>query len=701
MRAASDRSLIVHIIITTGVSSVVTQLLTIREFLAQFTGNEFIIALIFFSWLTLGGVGTLLANICRSRFFPPSVPRLAWLSLAIATIPSLQLLLIRVLRNIVFIPGSTTGFYEIFLYTFFTIAPYCILIGFVLPYSLFVLRCRHPSFPGTSVYILDNIGDTLGGAVFSFLLVFFTTPLQATLIVNLFLLAATWGLFVSARTPPFLFIPATLLVLTLIISAAVREKSTLIFPAEGELAAYQESRYGRILVSRHKDQHTLFFDGFPLASSHNVQSAEEAAHYPLLQVRSPRNILVISAVAGIMTEIRKHRPERIDYLEINPRITRAMFQFHLLEQSSNIHTIHRDARLHLATDNRHYDAIIMCLPDPSTFQLNRFYTKEFFHLVKSRLREGGVFSFSLEGFDNYLTETRRQKISSLYQTLIPYFRNIRIIPGGQLYFLCTDSSVDLHIPRQLRQKKIATRYLAGFFTGDVSSRRIAYVNNLLAPDSPVNRDLVPVLLRLEFADWFAQHEQSPFLFYGILAIFFLLYFIWLSRKEFVLFSTGFATMGMEVLTIFAFQIFFGYIYFQIGFIVTAFLAGLLPGAWLGQKMGHHPQRTVQTLDTALILLMATFIGGIFWAGQHFPGSVYLLFGFFLSGICGFQFPALLRWAKDTDKNVTGAFSADLIGAASGALLVSTLLIPYGGLVPAGLVVILLKAISLFLVRTTP
>ena len=43
-------------------------------------------------------------------------------------------------------------------------------------------------------------------------------------------------------------------------------------------------------------------------------------------------------------------------------------------------------------------------------------------------------------------------------------------------------------------------------------------------------------------------------------------------------------MGAEILVIFAFQIFFGYIYLQIGLIVTVFLAGLLPGALIVQHV---------------------------------------------------------------------------------------------------------------------
>jgi len=53
---------IIAVVVATGVASVVTQLVLIRELLSQFQGNEIVIALILFSWLTLGGLGTLLAR---------------------------------------------------------------------------------------------------------------------------------------------------------------------------------------------------------------------------------------------------------------------------------------------------------------------------------------------------------------------------------------------------------------------------------------------------------------------------------------------------------------------------------------------------------------------------------------------------------------------------------------------------------------
>ena len=71
------------------------------------------------------------------------------------------------LRDVVFIHGSSVGFYPTLLFSFLTIAPYCLLLGFVLPYSLFVLRTDRADYPGARIYITDNIGDVCGGALFA------------------------------------------------------------------------------------------------------------------------------------------------------------------------------------------------------------------------------------------------------------------------------------------------------------------------------------------------------------------------------------------------------------------------------------------------------------------------------------------------------------------------------------------------------
>lgn len=682
-----------RVVIATGISSVVTQLLTIREFLALFNGNEFIIALILFNWLVIGGIGTLLALTVSRSSRHVAVNHLGWLSFCLTCLPVLQILGIRKLREVLFIHGSSVGFYPTFAFTFLTIAPYCLLIGFVLPYALFNIRKEIPSYSGAKIYITDNLGDITGGALFSFVLVFLVSPMQAILLSNLPLLLSTYLLFHFKRR----YHPGAILFSILsifILSAGIYLETPSLAPPEGKLAYYRESRYGRISVHQDREQFTLFEDGMPSFSSQNLTLAEEAIHYPLSQLNHPKNILIISAEGGMMTEVEKHRPESVDFVELNPDVSNVLFRFKMIRKIPGLNVINQDGRAYLSTSQKVYDAVIINLPEPTTFQINRFFTDKFYEIVKDHLSDNGILSFSVQGFDNYLAEPQRQKLSSLYNTAAAHFNHILMLPGQKIFFICSDNPVSTDIPARLAAKNIATSYIRGYYCGNVTSERIRRLRELIDKSTPKNFDHSPYLMGIMFSQWFAKFSTSPNPFIAGLSIITLIYLICITREEFVLFSTGCLNMGSEILVIFAFQIFFGYIYLQIGLIITVFLAGLLPGAWLANKLKKIEKKHLILTDGILILLMAGFIFALKFRAYHLPVVFFLFFGFVVSLACGFQFPVALHLKGGDNLAVSHSFSADLIGAAFGTLLTSVVLLPFLGIFRTGAALIALKLISL-------
>jgi len=688
---------ITRVVIATGISSVVTQLLIIREFLAQFQGNEFIIALILFNWLVLGGIGTILARWVTRDLRAATVNRLGWLSLILAGMPAVQILAIRFLRDVFFIHGSSVGFYPTLSYSFLIIAPYCLMIGFVLPYSLFVIRAEKPDYPGARIYIIDNLGDVSGGALFSFALVFLVTPLKAVFLANLPLLVTAFLLlsrnFSRSRIAIWLGTGMTFIIL---IAVIFLEPASLLQPS-GRLVYYKESRYGRIEVQKDQEQFTLFVGGVPMFGTQNLSMAEETIHYPLSQLPRVQNILLISAEGGMMTELEKYRPASIDYVELDPKVAEVEFRFKMIKKIPGLKVIHQDGRAYLADSNKIYDAIIVNLSEPDTYQINRFFTDRFFDLARRHLAPHGVLSFAMKGFENYLAEPQRQKLSSLYNTVNDYFRHVLLLPGQKIFFLCSSQPLNTDIPALLARKNIPTRYIKGYYYGNLTHERIERLNALIDPLTPKNRDDYPQLMRLMFQQWFAKFSTSPTAFIAILAVVCMVYLIRISAEEFVLFSTGFTVMGSELLVIFAFQIFFGYIYFQIGIIVTVFLAGLLPGAWFGQRFRYRSKQTLALADGLLILLMGVLIVALRQGSYRLPVSFFLFYGFVVSLICGFQFPVALYLRGGDAPAVTQTFSADLIGAAFGTLITSVVLIPYFGIIWAAAGLIGLKMLSLIII----
>jgi len=692
-----NNSPILLVVVATGISSVVTQLLTIREFLAQFQGNEFVIALILFSWLIQGGIGTLLSRLF-SKIIIPSSSMLASLSLIIAGLPTFQIILIRVLRDLFFIHGSSVGFYPTFAFIFLTTAPYALLIGFVLPYSLFVLRTSSPDYPGSNIYMTDNLGDIAGGALFSFFLVYFFSPLKSVLISNLLLLAATYSLFKYSGVRRAVSILCTGLVIAVLALGISFEEKTL-SPPEGRLAYYNESKYGRIEIHQDREQYTLVGDGVPIFSNQNTSIAEETIHYPLSQLSDPKHILVISSEGNIMEELEKYHPESIDYVELDPDLSDVLFRFGLIKKIHGLNVINQDGRAYLANSDKIYDAIILNLPEPETYQINRFYTDSFYAIVKKHLSSTGILSFSMDGYDNYLAEPQRQKVSSVYNTLSRHFKNVLLLPGQNIYFLASQSSLITDIPDSLNRKGISTSYVSSYYYGNLTDDRINQLKELIDKSTPINTDIYPQLMRIMFMQWFAKFSTSPFVFIIILTALSLIYLVLITKEEFVLFSTGFIAMGTEILIIFAFQIFYGYIYLKIGLIITVFLAGLLPGAWMGNTYGSNKKLSLVITDAILILLTGILMIAFKQVGYNIPLFAFLLYGFIVSMTCGYQFPTALKLIGDSNPAATKLFSADLIGAAAGTLLISVAVIPYFGIIWAATGLIGLKLISLIIMAT--
>ncbi len=677
-----------RVVVATGISSVAGQLVIIREFLTQFNGNEFVIALILFDWLVLGAAGTLLARSVGGRVTAATGRGLRIVSLALALMPTALILAIRLLRQLVFVPGASVGFGATFAFTFLCMLPYCLLVGFALPYALFVLRREIPDYPGARLYILDNVGDITGGLLFSALLVWLVTPLTAMLLVNLPLLAALVAAAGNRRTAAAAAVPACLL-----LAGGVHVEKASLRAAPGEFIDYRETRYGRIGVYRQFEQVTVFADGLPVASSQTPGLAEELVHFPLAQLEKADRVLLISAVPGVMAQVAKYRPRRVDYVELNPQVSDIGLRYGLIARIPGLRIINRDARAFLAQSRDRYDAIVVCLPEPDTYRLNRFFTVAFFRLAAAHLAPGGILSFSMKGYGNYLSETQRRKLSTVYATARAVFPHVRLLPGRRVVFLCRDAPIDTDIPALLAEKGIATDTISAYFAGDLSPGRISDLNRLMDARAPENRDLRPRLMRPMLSQWFEKFDASPAWFYIPLAVLLAVYLALMGREDFVLFTTGWFDMGCEILVIFAFQIIFGYIYFQIGLIVTVFLAGLLPGAWVAMRGEFRSRNALAAADLLLIALCGLLAAALAFARDLLPAGFFLAFGFTVSLVCGFQFPVALARRDDDRRAVTGILSADLAGAACGTLVTSTLLIPYTGILWSIAALAGLKAVS--------
>jgi len=684
------KPLIIWSVVGTGISSIAVQLVTIREFLTQFHGNEITISLVLFSWLLLTGLGSLLAR----AFSHASVAIYALLGAFVALWPLLQIVLIRDFREIFFIHGAAPGFYQIFFYILAATAPYCLAVGFILPYALTVLQGHRYAFTSGELYVTDSVGDIAGGVLFSFILVYWVKPFKTIAVTSSLLVLVVLLLLVTSRR--------YVLVLVVLCCSGVfyalslnsgYERSTL-SQQYGEILRYVESPYGRIVITKEGPQHTFWESGVPFYSDADIVHSEEKVHYPLSQLNRVRRVLLVSGGLGeTLLEVSKYRPEQVDYVELDPNLTGLAQELGFVKQAPFLNVINVDGRHYIKETDKRYDAVVVDLPDPDTFQLNRFFTSEFFSLTKRVLNQGGVLGFSLEYSPNYLSEIQREKLSTVSETAEEHFKNVLILPGERAYFICRDGALSADIPARLMANSIRTAYIEGFYYGNVTSARIEALEKNLEGRGSINTDFEPRIMNIVFQEWFMMYGTSPKVFLLVFLGLTILYVVLMKREEYVLFSTGLATMGAEMLVVFTFQVMYGYIYLKIGAIVTASLLGLLPGALLGRVQRGRKSIDLMSSDLVLLCLLLVFFVWVSFFKRDLHPFYFLIYCFVFSFFCGYQFPVAARIIGEDRSPAAGCLAADLTGAAVGTLATGTVLIPMWGIRWAVIFLILIKISS--------
>ena len=131
----------------------------------------------------------------------------------------------------------------------------------------------------------------------------------------------------------------------------------------------------------------------------------------------------------------KYPVEAVDYVELDPLILAVAGRL-LPDRLADprIHVINTDGRLFVRQTDERYDVIIVDVPAPSTSQINRFYTREFFAEAHRILTPGGVLAFPLESYENYLSKELARIIGVEQRTLAEVYRHVLILPGGRVFF---------------------------------------------------------------------------------------------------------------------------------------------------------------------------------------------------------------------------------------------------------------------------
>jgi spermidine synthase len=404
----------------------------------------------------------------------------------------------------------------------------------------------------------------------------------------------------------------------------------------------------------------------------------------MAQRPNARRVLVVGGASGpVLEQILLYPVDQLDCIQLDPMGTELSRQYLRGPDDRRIRHLAGDPRVFVRETRARYDVIITNLFDPTTLQLNRFYTAEYFAAVSGALAEGGVFSLAIGEYNDSLTEELSMILASTHHTLQSVFARVLVFPTERVTLLASNSELTRDIADSLECHGIRLRSLnRSWFEATLSADRFAELERATRALAPVNRDAWPVLTRHVVHGWLQRFDAGIVPWFALVVGLVAAASMLRGRVPFLIASLGFAASGLEVLLLIGLQMLAGAVYGALCAVVSAYLFGSTAGALITR---HCPtQRARQWLVSMAIgsagIAFATYLFIRTASTAAIPTSVCVLVVVTLAALSGCVTGATIPLGikarqTDTPKGFARIFSADLAGAAIGASAVGVVLIP--------------------------
>lgn len=747
-----------------GIGGLGAQVVLIREFLIVLAGNEFSIGVILANWLILEAGGCFAGRSIEKLEGKKESFAVVTLLFSISLVVSV--FIVRILKGLLGISvGETVSFTYMFLSTLGVLAPVSITHG-----ALFTIGCliyssaRNSSNVVGKVYLIEMIGTFVGGFLFTYILLPRLNTFSISSGIGLIGCLTSLLLLYPERTRRTVSEKATfylttvftlLFTLLTLYSGSVHQFSIGLQWKGLNVVHYQNSRHGNICVIENEGQYLFFQDGVPTVITPVPDAAfiEQFVHIPMLAHPKPERVLIIGGGAGgMIKEVLRHPTVKsVEYAEIDPLLIKLLRKFStpLTEAELNDKRVkikYIDGRLMVRNSKRKFDLILTGISDPSNLQLNRLFTKEFFLLARSKLKQEGIFVTGIKGSLIHTNMELKNLNSCIYRTLNLVFPHVRfLIAEGTNIILASNSDAIISVDGRLIRTRLKDRGI------DISRGIPRYIEQSLHPgwrqwfdnfieggSKKINYDFKPIGVFYSINYWnslFAPYLARVFRYFEhinllkissasfVLILLFLTFGLIKRNSSHIavplsIMTTGFGGMVFDLVYIFGFQSIYGYVFNWIGILVSAFMAGGAAGAWIATKYRQieiYCFRFFVATEVSIMvfaLLCPILIGQL--GGATLDGSSLIMkpvfFALSVVGgfLTGFQFP-VASWLyplyygdkrKVTAGRMGGTlYSSDLLGGWIGGMVGGGVLLPVLGIYGTCITVFTIKLVSFTFLMT--
>jgi spermidine synthase len=691
-----------YLLFLLGVITMINQVVFIREFMSVLAGNELVLGVTMATWMLITGWGAFTGRkkLSASFSFTKGINMLIFL----AFMPAILIGFLFLLKYMLFPPGTITGLGTAVTGAFFLLFPVCFLSGYLFTALATLLsESENKNRIGKS-YAYESIGSLAGGLLFSFILGRFFNSFQ---ILGLTTCAIIFtGAFINGwpdkRRTAFLLIAGIILPVIIFITNPDTRLKRILLPNQN-IILNKSTRYGNLVITEQAGQLNFYENNSLQFYTENIMMNEEAVHFAMARHKMPERILLISGgIAGMIKEIKKYDVEKITYLENNPEVF-LHWETQLPDSGKfdNVEIIRSDIRSFLSRSKDIYDIILLNIPEPSTIGYNRFYTYEFFKLIKGHCDSNSIVCTNLPSTANYAEENALEINSSLWKTLSMHFSNMLLIPGEKNYFLASDTVLGLNITDTLNRREIENEYVNQYYIDEnLLKMRSETIVSQFNPDTKINRDFKPYIFVKQSNHWLSHFNTSYWLIIVIPALLFLIMFLKQNPLTIGLYTGGFTASSLEIVMMLTYQVFVGSIYLSSAFFFAAFMGGLSTGSYRtitykkNKKLRHY--YGIQ-FSLAIFSMMLPFLVNIIDYISGYVIVVQTIFFFLVFTLAfgiGFEFNLASELQGRDFSTISGTnYSTDLAGSAFGAFLTSIFLLPALGLTNTCIIIAGLNIIS--------
>ena len=731
------------LIFSLGVYAQIAQALLIREGLVVFYGNELSLGAFFASWLGWTALGAGSAWWLRAW---GSVPLLRGGVLLLPVLLAGQIVATRLARE--FMEVSAGGFLplgDLFVALTLITLPGSFVLGLAFPLACRALEeaCAQRETVSTvsRLYVFDALGALAGGILFTFVLIEWLGVWRSVGFIAV-LLAGTWfflnrddsaikekavGLFIGLAGVLLMATPAGNRV-----DWQLEKLRFATLQSGLELVDAVETRYGHVAVARLREQVSVVVDGRIAESFPQPEAAREEAAYFYAQSQARNVLLFGGAASDLPAALLRYPLARIDVVEQDERALRHV-RPHLTDaiqealDDPRVHVHFSDGRQFVRTPKTTYDLVLALDASPASAHGNRYFTVEFYRLIRAMLGPRGVFCTQVDSASNYLGNTVQSYSASVWHTLNEVFPHLALRPGDTQVYCATAAAAQVsEEPAVLAERINKTEFGPEFFSALLPADRIAYVRReIAAAPREINYDARPLTYYLNMllwgkfsasgiVEWLEKLRHLgpwPYLMPLVWVVFLLMLRAGMEREKsppppsfdklstplpegegsaraalLALIVLGMVAMAVQLTLLFSYQAHVGFIFGRIALLNGVFMTGLALGAGgPGRKSArgaHARAALIAVLGlcgaglVGLPVLLAS-IGTLHIALQE---GIYLGLTLITGISTGTGFPLGVRLAERGDTLRTGGLVqvADNLGGALGGFLTGALLVPVLG-----------------------